>query len=105
MKMPLVRRRPLLRAAVVGGAIGTAHHAGKLSAENTALREQQAPPDYPPQPQPAYAAPPQAPPAPSGGISPAILEQLKELGQLHEQKILTDEEFEQQKRKLLDSVG
>lgn len=89
--------------------MGAAHHSGKLSAENSALREQQAPADYPPQPppqpQPAYAAPPQAPPAPSGGISPAILEQLKELGQLHEQKILTDEEFEQQKRKLLDSVG
>jgi Short C-terminal domain len=99
--MPLVRRRPLLRAAVVGGAIGTAHRAGRLSAENEALRERQ--------PQPGYAAPPVAAPpvaAPaSGGISPAALEQLKELGQLHEQKILTDEEFEQQKRKLLGSVG
>jgi Short C-terminal domain len=94
--MPLVRRRPLLRAAVVGGAIGTAHRAGRLSAENEALRERQ--------PQPGYAAPPVAAPA-SGGISPAALEQLKELGQLHEQKILTDEEFEQQKRKLLGSVG
>jgi Short C-terminal domain len=100
--MPLVRRRPLLRAAVVGGAIGTAHHAGKLSAENAALREQQPQPGYAPPPQ---APPPQAAPAPSEGISPAALEQLKELGQLHEQKVLTDEEFEQQKRKLLGSVG
>ena len=42
-------------------------------------------------------APPQAPPA--AGADP--IEQLKELGQLHESGVLTDEEFAAQKAKLL----
>lgn len=49
-------------------------------------------------PAPAPAAP--APPA-AGGMSPDTLNQLKELGQLREQGVLTDEEFAQQKARLL----
>jgi hypothetical protein len=41
-----------------------------------------------------------APPAPAGPSTDTI-SQLKELGQLHEQGILTDEEFAAQKAKLL----
>jgi Short C-terminal domain len=48
-------------------------------------------------PQPAPA---EAPPA-AGGMSQDTLSQLKELGQLHEQGVLTDDEFAQQKAKLL----
>jgi hypothetical protein len=47
-----------------------------------------------PQPIPQQAAPP-PPPAPDP------IAQLKELGQLHEQGVLTDEEFAAQKAKLL----
>jgi Short C-terminal domain len=47
------------------------------------------------EPEPAYAEPPPAAPA----ADP--IEQLKELGQLHAQGILTDEEFAAQKAKLL----
>jgi len=47
------------------------------------------------------AAPAAAAPAPAGGISGDAVNRLKELGELHEQGVLTDEEFAQQKAKLL----
>lgn len=43
---------------------------------------------------------PQAPAAPQGG-GPSTLEQLKQLGELKDQGVLTDEEFAAQKAKLL----
>ena len=46
-------------------------------------------------PEPAYEPEPAAPPAPDP------IQQLKELGALHEQGILTDEEFAAQKAKIL----
>jgi hypothetical protein len=46
------------------------------------------------------AAPPPPPPA-AGGMNPNTIEQLKQLGELHEQGILTDEEFAAQKKALL----
>ena len=55
------------------------------------------------QPQQAYAQPAPAPApaaAPAGGMDDKI-EQLKQLGELHQQGILTDEEFAAQKAKLL----
>ena len=98
--MPLMRRRPLLRAAAVGGG---AYYAGKRRSESQAREadqdarlsglEQQS---YAEQ-APAAAPPPRAP----GGMTPDAIEQLKQLGQLHEQGILTDEEFAQQKSRLL----
>jgi Short C-terminal domain len=78
--MPLRRRRPLLRAAAVGAG---AYMAGKRAE----------------QPSPEPAAAPTAPPP--GGLSPEAVEQLKSLAQLHDQGILTDQEFEQQKAKIL----
>ncbi len=50
--------------------------------------------------QPAAAAPmPAAPPA--GGMSQDKINELQQLGQLHEQGVLTDEEFAAQKAKIL----
>jgi Short C-terminal domain len=50
----------------------------------------------------AYAAPPPEPEyAPEPAPAPDPIQQLKELGALHEQSILTDEEFAAQKAKLL----
>ncbi|HWJ64859.1 MAG TPA: SHOCT domain-containing protein [Acidimicrobiales bacterium] len=49
--------------------------------------------------QPQYAPPP-PPPAPAAGGTDTI-EQLKQLGELHAQGILTDEEFAAQKAKVL----
>jgi hypothetical protein len=102
------RRRPLARAAIVGGA---AYHVGKRNAQNqqyaaeqdariSDLEAQQAgaqQPQYAPPP-PAAAPPP--PPA-AGGMSPDTIQQLTQLGQLHEQGVLTDEEFAAQKAKIL----
>ena len=54
------------------------------------------------QPQQAVAQPaPAAPAAPAADSMDDKIEQLKQLGQLHEQGILTDEEFAAQKAKLL----
>jgi hypothetical protein len=43
----------------------------------------------------------QAPPPPPAAAAPDPIEHLKELGKLHEQGILTDEEFAAQKAKVL----
>ena len=100
--MPLMRRRPLLRAAAVGGG---AYMAGKSRArsqdremeQEQRIEELEAQP--PPPPAPAYAAPA---PAAAAGPSDDAIAKLTQLGQLHEQGVLTDEEFTRQKTLLLD---
>ena len=101
--MPLMRRRrPLLRAAAVGGG---AYMAGKRRAQNQQYAaEQEMEQDErlsALESQPPASAPAPAAPAPAAGMSGDTISQLKELGQLHEQGVLTDEEFAQQKAKLL----
>ena len=88
------RRRPLARAAMVGG---TAYVAGKAGAKAGAAQAQQQAPA-----QEAVSAPPAAPP--SGGLSQDSMEQLQKLAELHEQGILTDAEFEVQKQKILQGM-
>jgi hypothetical protein len=97
--MPLMRRRPLLRAAAIGGG---AYVAGKHTANNRQreAEQEQRIGDLEDQPQPAAAAAPAAA-APASGISQTMLAQLKQLGELHEQGVLTDEEFAQQKQRCL----
>ena len=103
--MPFVRRRPLMRAAVVGGV---AYHAGKRTQEGRdadydrdarmdELEQQQAMQQQQMMQQQAAAAPPPA----AGGISDDAIEQIQKLGALTEQGLITDDEFEAQKRKLL----
>ena len=102
-----MRRRPLARAAVVGGV---AYHAGKKGAQNAAheqaqneeiadLQAQQAQPQYAPPP-PQYAPPPAAAAAPTAG-SDDMVAQLKNLKKLLDEGILTQAEFDMQKQKLL----
>jgi Short C-terminal domain len=94
-----MRRRPLMRAAVVGGG---AYMAGKHMARSaderaateadqderiSSLEQQQAPPPAP------------APAAPSAG--PSMTDQLQQLATLHQQGVLSDEEFAAAKAKLL----
>jgi hypothetical protein len=50
---------------------------------------------------PAPPAPTAPAPAPSGGISAEDTTRLQQLGELHAQGILTDEEFAQQKARIL----
>jgi hypothetical protein len=100
------RRRPLLRAAAVGGG---AYMVGKRNANRQAeqaqyqqdqddrisnLEAQQAPP--------APAPPPAAAPAPAPAAAPSpMIDQLNQLAALHEQGVLSDEEFAAAKAKLL----
>ncbi len=91
--MPLFRRRPLLRAAAVGGG---AYMAGKhqVRKQDEAYNEGQ---------QSAMAA--QSAPAPSAsGTSSDDLARLQQLGQLHDQGVLTDEEFATEKQKIIGRV-
>src|SRR4051812_11932044 len=104
----LGRRRPLARAAIVGGAAyaaGSHHQKGKQAeyeqdARLAQLEDQQTQQQYapPPPPPPQYAPPP--PPAPA---APAIdlVGELEKLASLKDKGILTEAEFEVQKHKLL----
>ena len=97
------------RTAVVAGT--ATHVAGNVQrrqerrwAEKDAA--QQPPQQYEeqqPPPQQQYAAPPPPPPAaaPAGGGD--LVAQLKQLGELHTQGAITDEEFTAAKAKLLGS--
>lgn len=102
------RRRPLLRAAVIGGgayAVGR-HNATRNAEEAQAeadqnaqiadLQQQQA--AAAPPPQQAYAPPP---PEPAPAAGPSLLDQLNQLDALHQQGALTDNEFTAAKAKLL----
>jgi hypothetical protein len=95
-----MRRRPLLRAAAVGGG---AYYMGSRRAE---MRGQEASQDQrisDLESQPATAAP-AAPAAPAGGgISADTVERLQQLGKLRDQGVLTDDEFTSQKQRLLAS--
>ena len=92
------RRRPLMRAAMVGGV---AYHAGKRvqqgreEDEYTDARLDQL------EAQQASTAAAPAQPAGSGGMTPDKIEQLKQLAELKAQGVLTEEEFNQQKYRLL----
>jgi hypothetical protein len=99
--MPMFRRRrPLLRAAAVGGgayALGKHRQRSQEEAQEQAYYEGQ---------QSAMAAAPAAPPAApaSQGLSSNDTARLQELGRLHEQGILTDEEFSRQKAIILGTL-
>lgn len=95
----IMRRRPLLRAAAVGG---TAYVAGRRLGRRS---EQQAQAEYDQnariddlEQQAAPTSPAAAPPAAAG---PSLLDQLNQLTTLHQQGALTDDEFAAAKAKLL----
>jgi len=87
-----------MRAAMVGGA---AYYTGKKVQQG---REQDATTEARLEELEAQQAPPAAPaPAAARGISDSTIEQLKQLAELKAQGVLTDDEFQQQKRTLLQS--
>jgi hypothetical protein len=84
----------MARTAVVAGtATAVSNRVSKRQGERWA--QQEAPPQQPQYVQEAPAPPPAAPAAES------VIDQLKELGELKAQGILTEEEFAAQKAKLL----
>jgi hypothetical protein len=84
--MPGLLRGVARTAAVAGTATAVSNRVSRRQAERWAQQEPQ-----------AYGAP-QAAPAPASPI-----DQLRELGELHQSGVLTDEEFAAQKAKLLGS--
>jgi Short C-terminal domain len=87
--------RGIARVAVASGtATAVSNRVSRRQAEKWADQGQGAP---------AYLAEtPQAPAAaPAAAPAPDPIQQLKELGELHQQGVLTDEEFAAQKAKLL----
>ena len=93
----MLRRRPIMRMAAT-----TAVVAGTATAVSGGVRRHQ---DAKAQQQAAQAEPAYAPPAAAAPEAEAPAEdpyeQLEKLGKLHEQGILTDEEFATAKAKLL----
>lgn len=85
----------MLRTAALAGGGAALYHAGKKHEANAVHEEMQ---DQAIEEQAAPSMP--AAPA-AGGMAPGAIEQLKQLGQLHEQGVLTDEEFTAQKAKIL----
>lgn len=90
---PFRRRRPLLRAAAVGGAsyaYGKHRERTQQDMTDQAYAEGQ-----------QAAPPPPAAVSASSGITSEDTDRLAELGRLHDQGVLTDEEFSQQKARIL----
>ena len=84
--MPGLLRGLARTAAVAGTATAVSNRVSRRQGERWAAQEAPAQ-DYPP--------------APAAPAAPDPIERLKELAQLHEQGILTDEEFAAQKAKVL----
>ena len=87
--MPGLVRGVARTAVVAGTATAVSGRVARRQNARWAEQEQQAEPQGAPAPAPAPAADPMA--------------QLKELGELHQSGVLTDEEFAAQKAKLLGS--
>lgn len=86
--MPGLLRGVARTAVVAGTATAVSNRVSRRQADRWAERDAQA---YEPEPAPPAEAEPE----------PDPIEQLKQLGELHEQGVLTDEEFAAQKAKLL----
>lgn len=87
--MPGLLRGVARTAVVAGTATSVSNRVSRRQAQRWSAQ------DAPPEPQ-QYAAP--APPAPP---APDRLGQLKELGELRDQGVLTEQEFAQQKARIL----
>ncbi len=88
--------RGVARTAVIAGTATTVSNRVSRRQANRWAQEEQAAPAYAEPPQQQYAPPP---PPPEPAADP--IEQLKELAALKEQGILTEEEFAQQKARVL----
>ncbi|HLM87627.1 MAG TPA: SHOCT domain-containing protein [Streptosporangiaceae bacterium] len=96
----MFRRRPLMRAAVVGGgAYMAGKHVANRQADQAAMDADQDARISDVEQQQAPAPAPAAAPA----ASSPMIDQLNQLAALHQQGVLTDEEFSAAKAKLFGS--
>jgi len=97
--MPGLLRGVARTAVIAGTATAVSNRVSRRQANRWAAQEQQAYQQQPAYEQPAYEQP--APP-PADDMD-TKLAQLKELGELKTQGVLSDAEFEAQKRRILES--
>ncbi len=102
--MPGLLRGVARTAVVAGTASAVSGRVQRRQAERFASRDAQIYADRQ-QAYQAQAAPPPAaaPPPPAAPDQSAVIEQLKQLAELHTQGVLTDDEFAAQKAKLLSA--
>jgi hypothetical protein len=93
--MPGLIRGVARTAVVAGTATAVSNRVSRRQANRWSQQEYEQQQQYQ---QPAYQEPPPPPPAPAAEDP---IEKLKELGALHEQGILTDEEFAAKKQQIL----
>lgn len=91
--MPGLLRGIARTAAIAGTATAVSNRVSRRQGERWTRQEEER---SGPAPEPAAAAP-----APAGGGGESTIDQLKELASLKAEGILTEEEFAQQKAKLL----
>src|SRR5437763_8535655 len=97
---PFGRRRPLMRAvAVGGGAYVAGKHRARAQDEQAAAESEQVQSTSPPETEPPAAETAAA--ASAGGLSEDAITKLKQISDLHASGVLSDEEFAQQKERLL----
>lgn len=93
--MPGLLRGVARTAVVAGTATAVSNRVSRRQQGRWAAQQE---PQAPPPQSASYAAPPTAPAAPD---MTSKIEQLKQLGELKTQGVLTEAEFEEQKRRLL----
>jgi len=111
----VVRRRPLLRAAAVGGTYAAGRAMGRRAEQQdaaeaaqdqriSAVESQQSQQAVPAQAGPAQAGPAQAGPAQAGPArsEASLMDQLSRLNTLYQQGALTEDEFSAAKAKVLE---
>ena len=94
--MPGLLRGVARTAAIAGTATAVSNRVSRRQARRWGAQD-----PYAQEPEPTYAAPP--PPPAAAPPAPDPIEQLKQLAELKQQGILTEEEFAAQKAKILGS--
>jgi Short C-terminal domain len=100
----VVRRRPIMRAAAIGGTFAAGRSMGRRAEEqaNAQADQDQRLSDLEAQQAQQAQQPQQAAPA-QAGPSPSVMDQLSQLTAMHQQGALTDDEFTAAKAKILGS--
>jgi len=109
----VVRRRPVMRAAAIGGTFAAGRAMGRRAEEQASMQagqdqrisdiEAQQAQAQQAQAQQVQAQEAQAQPAPEPAQSSSVMDQLGQLATLHQQGALTDDEFAAAKAKVLGS--
>ena len=97
------RRRPLLGAAMIGGSAYVAGKHGQQSSDREGDQEARLQELEAQQAQPVAAAPPPPPAAAAAPAGDDLVSKIKELSSLKDAGVLTDDEFNAAKQKLLAS--